>query len=493
MNKLTIVVLLVISVVFTAYSQIITLDNTFGQNGKTIIPNTTEIYFFDFDIQGNIIAAGIAVNDGGKYNLTIAKTNADGIIDESFGNGGLAKISGYDHSSPLGLSITDDNKIVVIGQFSKVQFQGYETLIVRLDENGMLDEHFGDSGRVNFAAAEDVVLLNCESNDFMLLGGVESERNEIGQNVYVTITGYYISKYNYHGNLDENFGDRGKAHLPNCLEPRAAKILRDGSIAVAGAYNSLSDHELGLCKLTPAGQLDTVFANDGIWHWNTTPVFDLSYEGFYGILEDSSGDLILTGTGRHTNESGWRDTGFLSKFSAGGIPDSDFGENGFYWFDFLGISSKFFKVGENYVCVTTTAHGAFRMYYVNADGSFGNYLYTSSLNYLHDAKIQGSPNKILLAGACRTSDANFALERVTVDFDVSIPAIDFNSDEVKIFPNPAQDNLYFDQNTSYEIIDIQGKTLLKSETPVNFVPVVDLEVGIYFVRFGNSVHKFVKE
>lgn len=492
MNKLTIVVLLVISVVFTAYSQIITLDNTFGQNGKTIIPNTTEIYFFDFDNQGNIVAAGIAKNDGGKYNLTIAKTNADGVPDENFGSGGLAKISGYDNNYPLGLSITDDNKIVVIGDFTKVQFQGYETLIVRFDENGILDENFGDSGIVNLDFnSSDIISFNCESNDFMLLGGTDTETKEIDGNLYYTISGYYISKYDYDGNLDENFGDEGKAHLPGYLFPQKVKILNDGSIVVAGSYNSLTDDELGLCKLTPAGELDTVFANDGVWHMNTMPVFDLSYEGFYGILEDSSGNLILSGTGRHSNELGWRDIDFLCKFSGKGIPDTDFGENGFYWSELFGISNKILKVGDNYVCIMSD-----NVHYVNADGSFGDYLYTSSLNYLHDIKLQGSSNKIILAGACRTYDpygANFALERVNVDFDVSIPAIDFNSDEVKIFPNPAQDNLYFDHTASYEIIDIQGKTVSKSETPVPFVPVVDLDAGIYFIRFGNSVQKFVKE
>ncbi len=492
MNKIT-TLLLTCSLVLNGYAQKVSLDNSFGQNGKTIIPNTGEIYLVDFDNQGNIIAVGIAKNDVGKYDLTIAKTNADGIIDESFGSGGLAKISGRSIIAPLGLTITDDNKIVVIGGFSKVQAQGYETLIVRFDGNGMLDEHFGDSGRVNFAAARDVLFLNCESNDFMLLGGVEIKRNEVGENMYVTTISYYISKYDYLGNPDENFGDRGKAYLPGGLNPRAAKILHDGSIAVAGAYNSLSDHELGLCKLTPAGELDTVFANDGIWHWNTMPVFDLSYEGFYGIWEDGNGNLILTGTGRHTNESGWRDTDFLSKFSAGGIPDTGFGENGFYWFDFLGISNKFFKVGENYVCITMTADCAFKMYYVNADGSFGNNIYTSSLNYLHDAKIQGGPNKILLAGACRTKDVNFALERVIVDFDVSIPFVDIPSGEIKIYPNPAGENLFFGRQTAYEILNLQGNVLLTSETPVHSVSIAHLEAGIYFVRFGNRVLKFVKE
>ena len=55
------------------HSQVVSIDNSFGQNGKTIIPNTTEIGFFDFYKQGNIIASGIATNDAGKYNITMAK------------------------------------------------------------------------------------------------------------------------------------------------------------------------------------------------------------------------------------------------------------------------------------------------------------------------------------------------------------------------------------------------------------------------------------
>jgi hypothetical protein len=109
LNKITSFFLLACSLALNGHSQVVSIDNSFGQNGKTIIPNTTEIGFFDFYKQGNIIASGIAINDAGKYNITMAKTNADGVPDESFGSGGLAKISGYDHSSPIGLSITDDN------------------------------------------------------------------------------------------------------------------------------------------------------------------------------------------------------------------------------------------------------------------------------------------------------------------------------------------------------------------------------------------------
>ena len=50
MNKLTILlVTLASSIAINIYSQTVSLDNTFGQNGRTLIPNTSEISLFDFD------------------------------------------------------------------------------------------------------------------------------------------------------------------------------------------------------------------------------------------------------------------------------------------------------------------------------------------------------------------------------------------------------------------------------------------------------------
>jgi len=41
-------------------------------------------------------------------------------------------------------------------------------------------------------------------------------------------------------------------------------------------------------------------------------------------------------------------------------------------------------------------------------------------------------------------------------------------------------------------MDIQGKVLLKSATPVKSVYIGNLNHGVYFVKFGNSVQKFIK-
>jgi hypothetical protein len=88
---------------------------------------------------------------------------------------------------------------------------------------------------------------------------------------------------------------------------------------------------------------------------------------------------------------------------------------------------------------------------------------------------------------------NFALERVVIDSEASIKLYEYSSKDLIVFPNPTKEILYFSDETVYEIIDMQGKVLLKSVTPVKSVHIGSLRIGIYFVRFGNRVQKFIKE
>ena len=242
------------------------------------------------------------------------------------------------------------------------------------------------------------------------------------------------------------------------------------------------------------GELDTDFANDGVWHINTMQDFDLDHEGFSNIFEDNSGNLILSGWGL-TNSLGYGTRSFLSKFTYNGVLDTNFGENGFYCFDFLRGLNSIFQIGDKYL-TNGWYNDSYKIAYVKLDGSFGDSIYTVGLDYFKGMNLQGIWNKIILGGAHRintANGANFALERLSFDLDVSIQSIDDNSDGAIIYPNPVKESLYFDNKKSFEIIDIQGKILLKSEIPVKSVYVGNLGVGIYFVRCGNSLHKFVKK
>jgi len=68
------------------------------------------------------------------------------------------------------------------------------------------------------------------------------------------------------------------------------------------------------------------------------------------------------------------------------------------------------------------------------------------------------------------------------------------TEHLKFFPNPAKDILHFSTETQVEIIDIQGRTLLKTEQSVKHININNLKPGIYFIKLdGNSVGKFIKD
>jgi len=74
---------------------------------------------------------------------------------------------------------------------------------------------------------------------------------------------------------------------------------------------------------------------------------------------------------------------------------------------------------------------------------------------------------------------------------------DITNNNLQIFPSPTSDILYFSTEMPYEIIDLQGKLLLKNEKAVNSVNISSLPSGTYFVTLhtetGKVVRKVIKE
>ena len=71
------------------------------------------------------------------------------------------------------------------------------------------------------------------------------------------------------------------------------------------------------------------------------------------------------------------------------------------------------------------------------------------------------------------------------------------NDGLRIYPNPTSDILNFSVETPFEIIDLQGRTLLKSNKGVKSVNINSLPSGTYFVILtterGKVVKKVIKE
>ncbi|MBF01412.1 YCF48-related protein [Flavobacterium coralii] len=80
--------------------------------------------------------------------------------------------------------------------------------------------------------------------------------------------------------------------------------------------------------------------------------------------------------------------------------------------------------------------------------------------------------------------------------DVAASSEKFNADAVTIYPNPARDILNIDsteQNTTYIITDVTGKTVLKGRFS-NTIDVSGLTTGMYFLKTENyKTMRFIKE
>ena len=462
------------SLLISGYSQTISIDNSFGINGYTIIPNTTEISFFDFDKYGNIIAVGYTLKGGGKYDLTITKTDANGTLITSFGNNGVVKVTDYDQSLPNGLKITNDNKILILMNCAEIQFQPYQYILMQFNEDGTPDINFAPNGKIiiNINWVPSFITLE---NEFILIGKFDYQN-------FIT----NVSKFDYGGILDPSFGVGGIVTLTvgQSFMPFCSKLLNNSSIIVAGAggFDPSIGKELAICKLTQNGDIDKSFATNGIWHLNIFQDFDLSFELFNNVFEESNGNLVFIG--------GYNDNGmFMSRFFADGTLDNSFGVDGFYYPIDNSISCGGLPIlqnGNKYIIGGYTSENS-KILCINNDGTinnnFGNNgVFTLENNFIfHDIKIQA--NDTIVVGGVVNPYPNgvFGLSRLIIEPEPISASINI-LDNFTIYPNPVKDNLNFTEETQVEITDIQGRVLLRTTKAVKSVNISSLQAGIYFVK-----------
>jgi len=489
MKKTIFITILSILLSITLNAQPVTLDPTFGQNGMTQLPFDESYFLFDFDKSGNIIAVG--VNDD-WYNLnylTIVKTNADGIIDKNFGTNGVVQL-GFNSIEMYVFKITNENKMFI---YASAVFDGRrDYFLMQLSEDGSFDETYGDSGIIVLDYGYN--LLNFETDDFILL-----------------TSGSSIRKYNYNGEIDQNFGNNGMLYLTDGegfrILPKVAKILKDQSILIAGSGYNEPWVELALCKLTTDGKFVDNFANKGIWRMDIIddPYYyddGITTEYFSKIIEDSMGNLILLGTieidyGTFGPQHDERILPlYVCSLNSDGILNSNFGTDGFFYHYYNGsvpsvqnilpYENKYLIGYQRNKIIGMNDNGILDTSFNNT----GEFIFDISTNdRFHTIKHQGD-NKLILAVFRLESYPTFRmfLARLNISPEVSIISNPYLDNSITIFPNPTKDYLYFNNEIKFEIMDTQGRVLLKSEKPVQSVNVSHLKAGVYFIKTANGTN-----
>ncbi|PKK88115.1 MAG: hypothetical protein CVV64_20220, partial [Candidatus Wallbacteria bacterium HGW-Wallbacteria-1] len=159
-----------------------TLDTTFAGDGSAafgIGVNWTEIHATAVQGDGKILLAGEAEDDSDSE-VAIARLNADGTLDSSFGTDGIVMTtitSANDHA--FAISLQNDGKILVTGKAEAES--GDELLLVRYNSDGTLDATFGTNGKVLVPPTVDGVsgmALALQGGGRILVGGYESGTND---------------------------------------------------------------------------------------------------------------------------------------------------------------------------------------------------------------------------------------------------------------------------------------------------------------------------
>lgn len=256
-----------------------TTDATFGMIATTfgtagiapLLTSTIQGRCFAVAVQpdGKIVVAGsrqsmVDSNHtviGPYLDFALARFNANGSIDSSFGNGGCVVsqlISLRSDQNVRSIALQPDGKIVVAGSTLNVGSTRSAFLIARYLPSGTLDLTFGTKGATGYGGVDEAQQLLLQPDGMMVVAG---------QVLSQSSPEYYsfaVQRVNMSGALDTTFGELEGAASTRVGSSGSgaytAALQSDGKIVVAG----YSAEGIGIVRYGTDGRLDESFGDLGM-------------------------------------------------------------------------------------------------------------------------------------------------------------------------------------------------------------------------------------
>jgi uncharacterized delta-60 repeat protein len=130
-----------------------TIDATFGSAGKVRTDfgdhNFDQARSAVLQPDGKIVAAGFAIShNGGVQNFAVARYGSNGVLDSTFSNDGITQVDfGSCCQSAYSVLLPGDGKIITVG-YPNTESSDSDFLLARLNATGTLDTTFGIGGKV---------------------------------------------------------------------------------------------------------------------------------------------------------------------------------------------------------------------------------------------------------------------------------------------------------------------------------------------------------
>jgi uncharacterized delta-60 repeat protein len=282
-----------------------TAQANFGPNsayawGAALYPNAGTANDGKLVLAGWYTPPAARPNQVSVSDLALARFNANGSLDATFGSGGEVLTSfSVGGVSGAGVVVTSAGQIVIAGQGPD------DIVLARYSANGSLDSTFGQEGRVvtPFTQVEDVEHFVQQPDGKFIVVGATSPDN---------VADHYkwqIVRYNADGSLDKTFGSGG------IISPQISGFARDAAVyPAAGTSNDGMVVVVGggtIVRYSINGAPDPAFGTNGVV---SSPV------GLSADAIATDGRVVAVGTygGGVT----------VARYNTDGKPDNSFGTGG---------------------------------------------------------------------------------------------------------------------------------------------------------------------
>ena len=291
------------------------LDPSFGNGGIVItqfpgmFPNSAASSVVVLP-DGRAAAAGAVTLPMSGTAMAAARYLVSGALDPSFSSDGTSQVDFPFFNSFAGADdvlLQPDGRLVLVGGVDSFQFGRFFAL-ARLTVNGAPDFSFGTEGRLT---------TEFPGPAWAVAGLLQPDGRIIA--VGNSGTDLAAARYNVNGTLDPTFGTAGQLTLPlpQPFTVGDAALQPDGKLVIVGAYGP-GPFDFGLVRLLPSGAVDPSFDGDGV----ATTDFGAD-ESTQSVIVLADGRLVIGGH-RTTTVTDVA----LARYLADGTLDTTFGTGG---------------------------------------------------------------------------------------------------------------------------------------------------------------------
>ena len=517
-----------------------TVDLTFGTDGTfRFAPSDHQDFLESVLVQedGKIITVGRSRTDGDNYAIYVSRHNADGSLDETYGEGG---ISHFKANPTIYMNGAKDAKLSENGLLYitgwTFDYEDNTSYILCLDENGFEYSDFGEEGWVETPKGNGVVY---EAID------VDSEGNSV-------VTGYFndlllVRRYTADGQLDTFFGNNGTVNdtVFNSIFSYGydVEILEDGKIVVAGAkmdvwYDEYLIQKAYIGRLNADGSVDSTFGKNGVVSLNVGEYAEFAL----GLDVDTAGNYLVTGHSElpsiNPESQLPRYESFITRITKDGVVDSLFGEDGDGFVRFEAFEGDGCVNNQETSCVVAPDGQIFGTFYSWNHNDFSTRAYVYNLdsngkmkeNFIgegvmalpvipeeNDVEIRTmsltlQEDKLFVSGfiyADMDGDLNgdksdIFITKLYTDVKVddengndTIGLAEVTKNAFGIYPNPASSQLFVksETNAQVSIIDLTGRVVKEIETTdeITTIDINDVNEGVYFIMIQDENNRIVEK